>query len=84
MVEEMACIELVERVTDYLEGRLTPDELAQVQAHLSSCDGCRAHIEQVRTAVRILQTTPEERLSPAADDRLTSMFRSWAQGGSAR
>jgi anti-sigma factor RsiW len=84
MVEEMACIELVERVTDYLEGRLTPGELARMQAHLSSCEGCRAHLEQMRTAVRILQTTPSERLSPEADDRLMGMFRSWAHGGSAR
>jgi hypothetical protein len=55
-----------------------------VQAHLSSCDGCEAYLEQMRTAVRILQATPEERLSPAADDRLTGMFRTWARGGSAR
>jgi anti-sigma factor RsiW len=84
MAEEMACIELVERVTDYLEGALTPPELARLRAHLSTCDGCLAHIEQVRTAVRVLQSTPAEQLSPAADDRLVSMFRGWAQAGSGR
>jgi anti-sigma factor RsiW len=84
MAEEMACIELVERVTDYLEDALTPPELTRLRDHLSTCDGCRAHVEQVRTAVRILQSTPAEQLSPEADDRLTVMFRGWAQAGSGR
>jgi anti-sigma factor RsiW len=84
MVEEMACIELVERVTDYLEGRLAPAELARLQAHLSSCDGCRAYLEQMRTAVRILATTPEEHAPPEVEDQLMGMFRSWAHGRSTR
>jgi predicted anti-sigma-YlaC factor YlaD len=80
MVEEMACIELVERVTDYLEGVLAPEELARLQAHLPSCDGCQAYLEQMRTAVRVLEATPGEHLPPEAEDRLTDMFREWAQG----
>ena len=84
MVEEMACVELVERVTDYLEGALTPEEVARLRAHLSSCEGCRAHLAQMRTAVRILEATPKEQLSPEADDKLMGMFRTWAQGRSAR
>jgi anti-sigma factor RsiW len=84
MAEEMACIELVERVTDYLQGKLTPEELARLHAHLSSCDGCRAHLEQMRTTVRILETTPKEQVPPETEDQLTSMFRAWARGRSTR
>ena len=84
MVDEMACIELVERVTEYLEGALSPAELERLHAHLSSCDGCRAHVEQVRGAVHVLETTPKERLSARAGDELVDMFRGWLQGKAGR
>ncbi len=84
MAEEMACIELVERVTDYLEGALTPAEAGRLREHLSGCEGCRAHLEQMRIAVRILESTPTEQVSAEVDDRLVSMFRGWAQAGSGR
>jgi anti-sigma factor RsiW len=80
VVEEMACVELVERVTGYLEGVLAPEEVARLRAHLSSCDGCQAHLRQVRAALRVLETTPGERLSPEADDAVVGMFRAWARG----
>jgi len=37
----------------------------------------------MRAAVRVLETTPKEHLSPEADDKLMGVFRDWAQGGSA-
>jgi anti-sigma factor RsiW len=44
-VTELTCAELVERITDYLEGAMTPDEVSRVRAHLSMCDGCTVHLE---------------------------------------
>jgi hypothetical protein len=38
---KMACRELVELVTDYLEGRLPPDEHACVDAHAADDQGAR-------------------------------------------
>jgi anti-sigma factor RsiW len=78
-VPELTCAELVERITDYLEGAMTPDEVHRVRAHLSACDGCTAHVEQMRTALRLLQTHPPERSSRALDDRLADVFREWAR-----
>jgi anti-sigma factor RsiW len=78
MVEEMACNELVEIVTDYLDGTLPPAELARLHDHLSSCDGCQAHVEQMRATVRVLQSEPEEQGSPEMANALTDMFREWA------
>jgi anti-sigma factor RsiW len=78
VVEEMACNELVEIVTDYLDGTLPAQELAGVREHLSSCDGCQAHIEQMRATVRVLRSAPEELTSPQAANALVEMFRDWA------
>lgn len=78
MVEEMACNELVEIVTDYLDGTLPAEELARVRDHLSSCDGCRAHVEQMRATVRVLRSAPEAPASPEAANALVEIFRNWA------
>jgi anti-sigma factor RsiW len=78
VVEDMACNELVEIVTDYLEGTLPAAELARVRDHLASCDGCQAHIEQVRATVRVLRSAPAERTSPELANALVEMFREWA------
>ncbi|MGF7230507.1 anti-sigma factor family protein, partial [Arachidicoccus sp.] len=46
VVDEMACQELVERVTAYLEEALSPADRAQFDAHLAECRGCRTYLEQ--------------------------------------
>jgi predicted anti-sigma-YlaC factor YlaD len=84
MIDDMACIELVDVVTDYLEEALPVGEVARIREHLASCDGCTAHVEQMRTAVRILQATPREQVAPETADALAGMFREWARGRSAR
>jgi anti-sigma factor RsiW len=78
-VTELTCAELVERITDYLEGAMTPDEVSRVRAHLSMCDGCTAHLEQMRTALRLLRAQPPERASRALEDRLAGVFHDWAR-----
>ena len=45
MEEQLSCKEVVELVTDYLEGTL-PDELRlKMEAHLAGCDGCTHYVE---------------------------------------
>jgi anti-sigma factor RsiW len=78
-VPELTCAELVERITDHLEGAMSPDEVRRVRAHLSACDGCAAHVEQMRIALRLLRAHPPERSSHALEDRLAGVFREWAR-----
>jgi anti-sigma factor RsiW len=44
--------EIVELVTDYLEGVLDPEMAAEVQAHLELCDGCATYVEQMRATIQ--------------------------------
>jgi len=75
--DELACQELVELVTDYLEGRLTPRERRRFEAHLAQCRGCRAYLEQMRRTIGALGTLTEESIEPAAKERLLGVFRDW-------
>ena len=70
----MTCQELVERVTDYLEGRLAPLEVEQLKAHLQHCDGCTEYIEQMRATIKV--TAAVRRLEAAPDrEALRQAFR---------
>jgi len=79
---ELTCRELVELVTEYLEGTLPPQERARFEAHLGECDGCRDHLDQVRVTVRLSGRLSEERISPPAREALLRAFRGWKRGGS--
>jgi anti-sigma factor RsiW len=74
---EMSCRELVDLVTEYLEGALDADTHARFEAHLEMCEGCVAYLEQMRSTVRVLGALPEESLMPLVRDRLLEVFRGW-------
>ncbi len=71
----MSCKELVELVTDYLEGRLPDATREDLEAHLALCDACSAYIEQMRLTLFALGRIPEETIAPAARDELIAVFR---------
>jgi anti-sigma factor RsiW len=72
---DIACIELVEMLTDYLEGALPSAEVAAVEAHLRSCPPCRTYLAQLRATVRAVGSVPVETLSDEAYDTLLAAFR---------
>ena len=76
---ELACRELVELVTDYLEDRLSPADRARFEAHLADCPYCKTYLEQMRQTIRLLGRLPEESLSPEARDTLLAAFRGWSR-----
>lgn len=74
---EMPCRQLVELVSDYLEGRLSATDHARFEAHLAACDACRAYLDQFRQTIKALGRLPEESLPEEARQALLSAFRSW-------
>ena len=76
-VMEISCQELVELVTDYLEGALPPGERARFDAHIVPCDGCRNYLEQIRKTIELTGRLTPEQLDPQAKAALLSAFREW-------
>ena len=75
--EELTCRELVELVTDYLEGALPPVEAARFEAHLDDCDGCPMYVDQFRTTIYLVGRLEEADVSPNARVTLLREFRAW-------
>jgi anti-sigma factor RsiW len=75
--EELSCQELVELVTDYLEGAL-PDELHErFERHVAHCSGCQTYLEQMRATIRVTGALSVESVSPEAERTLLDAFRGW-------
>jgi anti-sigma factor RsiW len=74
---EIACNELVELVSAYIEGRLPPREVMRFDAHLESCEGCRTYVDQMRVTIDALGHLPEESITAGARDTLLKAFRGW-------
>ncbi len=80
MAEELACQELVELVTDYVEGALPLPERARFEAHLAGCSGCTQYLEQIRLTINTLGQLTEDTIEPQARDELLQLFRDWKKG----
>jgi anti-sigma factor RsiW len=79
--EELSCQELVELVTDYLEGALPAELHQRFDEHIAHCSGCQAHLQQMRATIRATGELSVESLSPEAESALLDAFRGWRQPG---
>jgi anti-sigma factor RsiW len=71
----VVCRQVVELVTDYLEGALPADLHAAVDRHLQLCPPCVTYIEQMRTTVGSLREVSVESIHPQARAELVAAFR---------
>jgi anti-sigma factor RsiW len=79
--EELVCRELVEVVTDYLEGSLDAADRRRFEAHLRECPFCTDYVEQMRAVRDALGGLGGHTLQPARRDALVAAFRGWREGG---
>jgi anti-sigma factor RsiW len=74
---EITCRELVELVTDYLEGALPAAQRTRFEEHLVMCAPCGRYMEQMRQTRRAARTLTEETIDDEARDALLGAFREW-------
>ena len=72
---DLACRDVVELVSDYLDESLDPPLAAAVERHLALCPACIEYVRQLRQTVRLLGGLPEETLSARARMELLAAFR---------
>ena len=52
------CRELVERLSEYLDGELDVELCSSVEGHLDDCPPCRAFLKSLRRTVAHIETLP--------------------------
>ena len=75
MATALSCQQVVDLVTDYLEGSLGWRDRRRFEKHLRACDGCTRYLAQMRETLDLLGTVPTSSLSPEAQATLLDAFR---------
>ena len=75
--EELTCAELVELVSDYIEGALALDDRVRFDEHLTICSGCANYLDQMRTTIALSGRLRVDDLSPEVRADLVDAFRGW-------
>ena len=73
----LTCQELVELVTNYLEGSLPSEQLTRFEEHISGCSACTAYLAQMHETILLVGKLTEETLDPHSKDELLTVFRDW-------
>jgi len=76
---EMNCVELVERVTDYLEAALSSGDRARMDDHLEICVGCQAYLSEIHVTLQLASSLSAEHVPAALESGLLEMYRKWAE-----
>ena len=77
---KLVCRELVELVTDYLDGNLSRRDRARFDAHIAGCTNCTRYLEQFRETIHLTGTLRESDVSPEAEAELLAQFSAWKRG----
>jgi anti-sigma factor RsiW len=75
---ELACRDIVELVTAYLEHALAPKDLERFEEHLVFCDGCGTYLEQMREMISATGRLGRVSLPAELEQRLLEAFRGWS------
>jgi anti-sigma factor RsiW len=73
----IVCRDVVELVTNYLEGSLAGAERDRFEAHIGACPHCRRYLEQFQQTIAATGRLREDDIAPEAKDALLSAFRNW-------
>jgi anti-sigma factor RsiW len=75
--KELVCQEIVELITDYLEGALSRSQRRRFDAHLAGCENCTEYLRQMRATIRLTGRLDVEDLTPAMREEFTELYRRW-------
>jgi len=80
-VQLIACIDVVEVVTDWMEGVLDDDLRTDLEEHLVICPDCAAFARQLRLTRQALGTLGDTEPPPLLRNRLLEAFAEWTDRG---
>jgi len=74
------CPDYIKVLNDYLDGGVSPELCAEIEAHLGECPNCRIMVDTLRQTVTLCREGREEALPPALEDKLKGLLKQhWDQ-----
>lgn len=78
-MKDIACVTGVELLMDYLEGVLTEDVRAALDAHVAGCQRCAAFVDSYRATPRLLKEATDASLPDDIQRSLRAFLRAQRQ-----
>lgn len=77
---DLVCQQLVELVTDYLEGALSRRDRKRFEQHLAGCPHCPEYLAQMRATIDLTGRITPDDLTPQMREDFIELFRRWQAG----
>ena len=77
LTRDLTCKEVVELVTEYLEGGLSAADRERFEEHIGFCDWCLTYLDQMRQTIATVGRLREEDLPEELQESLLDAFRGW-------
>ena len=74
---QIVCIEVVELVTDYLEGALSRSARRRFESHLAQCPHCTEYVAQIRMTIRLTGRLELPPMSDELQQDFTDLYQRW-------
>lgn len=74
---DLACQQIVELVTEYLEGTLPRSQRRRFETHLAGCPHCTEYLAQMRATIRLTGRLESEDLTPDMREDFAAIYRRW-------
>jgi anti-sigma factor RsiW len=74
---DLVCQQVVELVTDYLEGALPRAERRRFERHLPACPHCTEYLAQMRVTIALAGRITPADLTPQMRAEFTELYRRW-------
>lgn len=74
---ELVCQEMVELITDYLEGALSRAQRRRFETHLAGCENCTEYLKQMRATINATGRLRAEDLTPEMRAEFGDLYRRW-------
>ncbi len=75
--QDLVCQQIVELITDYLEGALPARERRGFEAHIAGCEHCTEYLEQMRMTILLSGRLRTSDLTPAMRREFSALYESW-------
>lgn len=76
---DLTCRELVEVITDYLDGAMSDVNRTRFERHLGECEGCTTVVDQFRSTIETTGRLTEDHVSEKQREAMREVFRQWRE-----
>ena len=78
---DLVCQQIVEIITDYLEGSLPRSQRRRFEAHLEGCEHCSEYLEQMRLTINLTGRLRTDDLTPVMREEFAALYRRMSSQG---